>query len=159
LAIAFAVAATSAAALSETARISTAGLGSIKLGMTAREVGHAAKRPITLTSASGSQCAIVTLASKTRGLFTGKRLRRIYVDTPRFATTAGIRVGSSEHAVLAAYPGLLARVPQKYTPAQDDLVLPRGTSTRKLIFSLTHGKVTEISTGRTPEINLVEGCS
>ncbi|MEA2371293.1 MAG: hypothetical protein QOH12_1687 [Solirubrobacteraceae bacterium] len=159
LAIALAVGATSASALSETARITTAGLGSVKLGMTAPEVGHAVNRPITLTSTPGSPCAIVTLAPKTRGLFTGKRLRRIYIDTSRFATTAGIRVGSSEPAVLAAYHGLLARVPQKYVPAGIDLVLPRGTSNRKMIFSLTHGKVTEISTGRTPEINLVEGCS
>lgn len=61
--------------------------------------------------------------------------------------------------MLAAYPGLLARVPQKYTPIDDDLVLPRGTSDRKVVFSLRHRKVAEISTGRVPEINLVEGCS
>jgi len=153
------VAATSASALTGTARISTAGLGPIKLGMTEQQVEHATKRPITLSPAAGSDCAIVTLAPKTRGLFTGKRLRRIYIDTPRFATKAAIRVGSTERNVLAAYPDLLARVPQKYVRAEDDLVLPKGTSNTKVIFSLAHGKVAQISTGRVPEVNLVEGCA
>jgi len=157
--VAVAVAATSTFALTRTARISMAGLGPIKLGMTALQVEHAANRSITLSSAPGSDCAIVTLATKTRGLFTGKRLRRIYIGTPRFATKAGVRIGSSERTVLAAYRGLLARVPQKYQPAEDDLVLPKGTSDTKVIFSLAHGKVARISTGRVPEINLVEGCA
>ena len=148
-----------APALSTRDRITHAGLGAIKFGMTERQIERAAKRPITLASTRGSACATATLAPKTQGLFTGKRLRRIYIQAPRFATPEGIRVGTSEKRVLAAYPGPdnLVRVPQKYSPTEDDLVLRKGTS--KIIFTLTKGKVTQISTGRTPEINLVERCS
>ena len=156
--IAAAVAVTSASALTTRDRISHAGLGPIKLGMTERQIERAAKRPITLGDSSpGSDCALAALAGKTHGLFTGRRLRRIYVRTPRFATKEGVRVGSSEQRVLSAYPGMLSRQPQKYVPQEDDLVLRRDR--RKVIFSLAEGRVAEISTGRRPEIDLVEGCS
>jgi hypothetical protein len=156
-AIAIAAGATSAFALSPKARIGHAGLGPIKIGMTEHQIERAGKRSIRLDSFPGSDCASAKLAGNTTGLFTGKRLRRIYIRTPVFATTAGIRVGSSEERVLAAYPGVLDRVPQHYVPDQDNLVLKKGRS--KVVFSLTDGKVTEISAGRKPEIDYVEGCA
>jgi hypothetical protein len=151
------LAATSAAALSTRDRISHDGLGPVKLGMTERQIERSVKRAITLASSPGVDCAFATIAGKTQGLFTGAKLRRIYIRTPRFATAKGIRVGSSERRVLAAYPHQLRRAPQKYRPQEDDLVLRKGT--RKIIFTLNNGSVEEISTGRIPEIDLVEGCS
>lgn len=151
-------AATAAAALTKADRISHSGLGPIKLGMTEPQIERATKRQIKLsTPAAGSTCATATIAGKTSGLFTGKRLRRIYVRTTKFATTKGVRVGSSEKRVLAAYSGKVVRVPQKYVPNEDDLVVRQGS--RKLIFRLAKGKVAEISTGLKPEIDLVEACS
>jgi hypothetical protein len=146
----------SASAVPTNARISHSGLGAIKLGMTERQIERAAKRQITLSSTRGSNCALATLAPKTQGLFTNMRLRRIYVRTPRFATEKGVRVGATEKRVLAAYPDMLARVPQKFVN-EDNLILSKDN--RKIVFSLADGKISEISTGRTPEINLVERCS
>ena len=157
VAIVIAAGATSALALSTKARISHSGLGPVKLGMTERQIERAGNRPIRLHYFPGSDCASAKLVGKTYGLFTGKRLRRIYIRTKAFATTAGVRVNSSEERVLAAYPNMLDRVPQFYTPDEDDLVLLKGS--RKVIFSLTGGKVSQISTGRKPEIDLVEGCA
>jgi hypothetical protein len=154
--IALAVGSVSASAIPTNARISHSGLGAIKLGMTERQIERAAQRPITLSSARGSDCALAMLAPKTQGLFTNRRLRRIYVQTPRFATARGIRVGATEKRVLAAYPDMLVRVPQKFAD-EDNLILRKDS--RKIVFSLADGKISEISTGRTPEINLVERCS
>jgi len=152
------IAASSALALTTRDRISHSGLGPIKFGMTERQIERAGQRPIKLGYyGPGVDCAQAPLAGKTYGLFTGKRLRRIYVRTPRFATAKGIRVGSSEQRVLAAYPGKLSRQPQKYRPEEDDLILRKGNS--KVIFTLADGEVDEISAGRKPEIDLVEGCS
>lgn len=156
-ATAIAVGATSAFAIPTKARISHTGLGPIKIGMTEHQIERAGRRAIKLESSLGSDCASAKLAGNTFGLFTGKRLRRIYVRTPVFATTAGIRVGNSEERVLAAYPGALDRVPQFYVPDEDNLVLSKGKS--KVVFTLTGGKVSEISTGRKPEIDYVEGCA
>lgn len=105
----------------------------------------------------GSTCAITTLAPKTHGLFTRQRLRRIYVRTARFATENGVHVGDTEEHVLNSYPGMLERVAQKYTPNQVDLILHKGD--REIIFTFAHGRVSGISTGSRPEIDLVEGCS
>lgn len=154
--VAAAAGAASASALTRTDRISHAGLGPVKLGMTEAQIERALRRPIKLTSSRGSNCATATIAGKTHGLFTGKRLRRIYIRTTQFATKQGIRVGSSERRVVAAYPNKLARLKQKYVD-EDNLVLRDGN--RKIIFSLANGKVAEISTGRVPEIDLVEHCS
>ncbi|MDQ3724227.1 MAG: hypothetical protein M3376_14450 [Actinomycetota bacterium] len=149
---------TTASALTTRDRISHSGLGPIKLGMTERQIERAVKRPIRLGPfPPGADCALAALAGKTHGLFTGRRLRRIYIRTPRFATREGVRVGSSEKRVLSAYAGMLRREPQKYVPEEDDLILR--TNDRKVIFSLADGRVAEISTGRKPEIDLVEGCS
>jgi hypothetical protein len=156
-AIAVAVAGTSAFALPAKARISDTGLGPIKLGMTERQIERAGKRPITVQASPGLTCASAKLAGKTYGLFTGKRLRRISIRTPLFATATGIRVGSPEARVLAAHPGMLERVPQFYVPDEDNLILSTGE--RKVVFTLTGGKVAEISTGRKPEIDYVEGCA
>ncbi|HVF76918.1 MAG TPA: hypothetical protein VNA28_01365 [Solirubrobacteraceae bacterium] len=60
-------------------------------------------------------------------------------------------------AVKALRPGRLARVPHTYVPDEDDLVLRQGN--RKVIFTLADGKISAISTGHSPEINFVEGCS
>ena len=152
------IAVTSAFALTTRDRISHSGLGPIKINMTERQIERAAKRPIKVEYPSpGGDCAIAELAGKTHGLFTGKRLRRIYIRTPKFATAKGIRVGTAEARVLAAYPGRLSRQPQKYRPEEDDLILRKDM--RKVIFTLNQGQVEEISTGRKPEIDLVEGCS
>ena len=157
-AVVVALAATSASALSPRDRISHAGLGPIEIGMTERQIERAAQRQIKLGYAGpGVDCAIAALAGRTHGLFTGRRLRRIYVRTPRFATKEGVRVGSTEQRVLAAYAGKLSRQPQKYRPEEDELILRRDN--RKVIFTLGDGRVEEISTGRRPEIDLVEGCS
>ncbi len=149
-------AASASAALSTKARISHSGLGPVKLGMTEAQVERAAKRAINSSSATPG-CGTAPLAGKTYGLFTGKRLRRIYVNTPRFATSKGVRVGSSERRLLAAYPGRLKRQPQHYSPEEDELVWR--SDRRKIIFTMNDEKVAGISTGRIPEIDLVEGCS
>lgn len=153
-----AIAVPAAFALSARDRISHSGLGPVKLGMTERQIEHAAKRPIAIGyDFPGSDCGFATLAGKTQGLFTGRRLRRIYIRTPRFATAGGVRVGSPEQRVLEAYPGRLSREPQKYILDEDDLILRKGD--RKIVFTLSKGRVAEISTGRRPEIDLVEGCA
>ena len=72
LALAVGAVAATASALSKQDRISHAGLGPIKLGMTERQIERAAKRPITLGAyPAGADCAIAMLAGKTQGLFTG----------------------------------------------------------------------------------------
>lgn len=147
-----------ASALSRKARITTGGLGPVKIGMTERQVEKAAKRRINRQGGAGAEsCTTAELGDKTSGLFTGDRLARIYVRTRRYATRSGIRIGDSEEDVLETYPGDIVTEPHTYDPNGSYLKLVDGN--RKVVFETDGSKVTDISTGRKPEIDYVEGCA
>lgn len=149
--------ATAASALSRNARITTAGLGPVKIGMTERQVEKAAKRSVRREGGASTGCTTATFGRRSFFLFTGKRLARIYVGTSRYATRSGIRVGDSEQQVLRTYPGDIVRTPHQYTPGGSYLKIVDGN--RKVVFETDGSKVTQISTGRRPEIDYVEACS
>jgi hypothetical protein len=151
------VGASSAVALPRSARITTAGLGAIKIGMTERQVEKAAKRRITREVGAGDgSCTTASLGDKLTALFTGPRLARIYVRGRRYATRSGVRVGDTEQKVLATYPGEIVREPHAYT---NGFYLKIVDGNRKVVFETDGRRVTEISTGRRPEIDYIEGCA
>lgn len=145
-----------AAALPRSAKITTAGLGAIKIGMTERQVEKAGKRAIT-REGDLNGCSSATLGSKVFGLFTGNRLARIYVNSRRYATKSGLRVGATEAQVRAAYGSQLVVRPHKYDPNGHYMEVRDGN--RKVVFATDGSRVGEISTGRLPEIDYVEGCA
>ena len=150
--------ASSATALPRDARITTAGLGAIKIGMTERQVERAGHRRITLRGGAGDgSCRTATLGDKIHGLFTGDRLARIYVRSRRYATRSGIRVGASEADVYKTYPGDVVARQHAYNLAGHYLEIRDGN--RKVVFETDGRRVVQISTGRRPEIDYVEGCA
>jgi hypothetical protein len=154
--IALAVGSVSVSALSTDARISRSGLGAIKLGMTERQIERAAKRPIKLSASRGSDCALATLAPGRKGSSPASDCDastslRPDLQQRRASASAQPRSGSSPLT-----PACSRASRQKFAD-DDNLVLSKDN--RKVVFSLADGKVSEISTGRTPEIDLVERCS
>lgn len=147
----------SASALPASARVTTAGLGAIKIGMTERQVEKAAKRSITREGPPGLDCTTATFGKNLYGLFTGNRLARIYVRSRRYATRSGIRVGATEAQVFAAYRGQVSSRRHQYDPGGHYLEIKDGN--RKVVFETDGSRVLQISTGRLPEINYVEGCA
>jgi hypothetical protein len=147
-----------ASALPRSATITTAGLGAIKIGMSERQVERAAKRPITRREGAGTGgCTTAKLGDKLFGLFAGPRLARIYVGSRRYATRSGVRVGDSEQKVIAIYAGQIVRERHAYRPGGSYLKVVDGN--RKVVFDTDGRRVTQISTGRAPEIDYVEGCA
>ena len=143
-------------ALPRDARISFAGLGAVKLGMTERQVETAAGRE--LAPAGRRSCATAQFAYRTFGLFSGNRLARIYVNSRRFATRrTGLRRDARTQRVLDAYGTRVRREPHAYS---DGEYLEVAHGNRKLVFETSpNGKVISISTGRRPEIDYIEGCA
>jgi hypothetical protein len=152
----FTLGAGSAAALPKSAKITTAGLGAVKIGMTERQVEKAAKRAIT-REGDLNGCSSAKLGDKVFGLFTGNRLARIYVNSRRYATKSGLRVGATEAQVRAAYGSQVVVRRHKYDPNGHYMEIRDGN--RKVVFVTDGSKVGEISTGRLPEIDYVEGCA
>jgi hypothetical protein len=151
-------AASVAVALPSSARITTSGLGPIKIAMTVAQVERAGGRELVFEGGdAGADCASAALGSKLYGLFSKGRLARIYVASRRYATRTKIRVGDSQRKVLARYGRAIARSPHKFVPG--GLYLKLTVGNRRLVFETDGKRVTQISSGRKPEIDYVEGCA
>jgi hypothetical protein len=90
---------------------------------------------------------------------TNLRIWVINVTQPGITTRAGIQLGDTVQDLRRAYRSRLRSQPNKYTPKARDywVAFPRN---RKLVFYANPKKqVTQISSGRQPEIDFVEGCS
>lgn len=147
-----------AAALAPDARITTAGLGPLKIGMTVAEVERAGRREVAFAGADANAgCATGVLGARLFALFSRGRLVRIYVGRRGYATRTRIRVGDTQRKVLVRYGRAIARSPHKYVPG--GLYLKLTVGNRRLVFETDGRRVTQISTGRKPEIDYVEGCS
>ena len=151
-------AATAALALPSSARLTTAGLGPIKIGMTIAQVEQAGNRELTFEGGDANAvCASAALGARLYGLFSKGRLTRIYVSSSRYATRTNIRVGDSQRKVLARYGRGLVRQKHAYVPGGYYLKLTVGN--RRLVFDTDGKRVTQISSGRKPEIDYIEGCA
>ncbi len=150
--------ATVALALPSSAKLTAAGLGPIELSMTVAQVEAAGKREITFEGGDANAgCATAALGSKVYGLFSKGRLARIYVPTRGYATRTNIRVGDSERKVVVRYGRAVTRSPHKYLRGGSYFKLTVGN--RRLVFETDGRRVTQMSSGRKPEIDYVEGCS
>lgn len=150
--------AATAVALPSGAKLTTAGLGPIKIGMTIAQAEQAGKRGITFEGGdANADCATASLGSHVFGLFSKGRLARIYVRSRNYSTLKAIYVGDRQAKVLSRYGPSLERSPHKFVPGGFYLKLTVGS--RRLVFETDGERVTEMSSGRKPEIDYVEGCA
>jgi hypothetical protein len=107
-------------------------------------------------------CGIAQLFPESVGVnmqTTKSRIWVINVSEPGISTRSGVEVGDTVAALRRAYGSRLHSEPNKYTPKARDywVAFPRN---RKLVFYANPLKqITQISAGRKPEIDFVEGCS
>ncbi|MFL5384271.1 MAG: hypothetical protein ACJ8GN_17250 [Longimicrobiaceae bacterium] len=143
-------------------RLTEAGIGPVRVGMTVAEaaaaLSGAAAQPDT------QACAYVGLAGLPEGVSlmteSGRIVRVDVDDSSRVATTRGARVGWTEAQVLAAYPG--ARVePHEYEDGHYLVALPGAPAdtTHRIVFETARGVVTRFRGGVVPAVEYVEGCS
>ncbi len=151
-------AATVAVALPSSAQLTTSGLGPIKIGMTVAQVEQAGKRELTFEGGDvNAPCATASLGTNLFGLFSKGRIARIYVRSRTYRTRTNIRVGDTQRKVLASYGPSLKQSPHKYIRGGFYLKLTVGN--RRLVFETDGRRVIEMSSGRKPEIDYVEGCA
>jgi hypothetical protein len=146
------------AQLTTRSRITTAGLGEIKIGMTVAEarrrsgsniVVHSVNRGCESGSVSPHKLGVSVLSSN-------YRIAVLYVNRRGIATRSGVRVKDTVRRLASVYGNRLVKRPEFYNPKHFNYELRDGN--RKVIFSTDNKKVTMISTGRKPEIDYVEGC-
>jgi len=145
-------------------RVSTAGYGPARIGMT---VGQAAQAlGMTLVSegpVDNPGCHYLRPEPAVEGLWfmiSNGRVARVEVNAPGIKTRSGLGVGDTEARVKQALGNAIEITPHKYV-APDGNYLTVWASDKKsaVRFETLLGKVTSFYAGRVPEVEYVEGCS
>lgn len=155
------------ARLSARSKLTTDGLGPVKVGMTLARAERAAGGRFRVNrNAGGANCFIATLRGGPRGVYffgTEQRIATVNAGRgSRVRTPSGARVGTSEGRVKSLFPGRIRVTPHKYTKGGHYLTfVPRdkADANRRIVFETDGRKVTIIRAGRLPEVGYVEGCA
>lgn len=156
--------ASAATPVTTASRISLSGVGGIGIGervsVVERRLGQDIDYHHGEVGGPGSRCGTGTLIPRALGVFvlgTGYRIASVTVTERGIATPSGVRVGDSVARLRRAYPGRLVRVRSFYEPRKANYEYRDGN--RKLIFATNNVRVRQITTGRRPEVDYVEGCA
>jgi len=152
--------------LTTQSKISTVGLGPVRVGMTKREATEAAGRALRfLGPATGNCRQMKPRRGPVKAVFMliDGRVARVDVDQPSITTRSGVGVGDTEAKVRSTYPGRIRRSPHQYVPGGEYLeFVPRDSSEQdyRVIFETNAAnRVTLIRAGTLPGVRYAEGCA
>jgi hypothetical protein len=164
LVLALAPAVAGAAPVTSNSRITQNGLGSIRLGMTVTQAQTRTGQRIenNLFTPGDDACGIAQLFPQSLGVnmqTTRSRIWVINVSRRGIATRSGIQVGDRVPALRRAYGSRLRSEPNKYTPKARDYWVSFAGNRKIKFYANPRGRIGQISSGRKPEVDFVEGCS
>jgi hypothetical protein len=139
--------------------VSPAGYNLVRLGETAHELAIAGDSAAAANPKHES-CRFAHPAAFPPGvkiMLLDDVVARIDVDSAGIPTVEGAQVGDTEARIVELYHGRVASLPHKYLEDGHNLVVQ--TSTSRYVFETDGKKVLRYRVGRTPAIDLVEGCS
>lgn len=144
-------------------RITTAGYGPAKIGMTVAEASAAlGLKLVSEGPVDEPSCHYMRPEPAVEGLWfmiSDDHVVRVEVTTPGITTRSGLGVGDSEARVKELLPSAEV-TPHKYVaPDGNYLTVWRADRKAAVRFETLQGKVTSFYAGRVPEVEYVEGCS
>lgn len=146
-------------------RLSTAGYGPARFGMTLDEAARALGVELVVDGAVDEPlCYYTRPVPAIEGLMvmvSEGRVVRFDVDAPGVVTRSGLGVGDDEARVLEVLGSASVEVtPHKYAaPDGNYLTIWSADRQAAVRFETLNGKVTTFYAGRVPEVTYVEGCS
>ena len=153
------------ASLSPRSKLSTAGLGPVRIGMSRDQAEEAGGVRLEWTGARINGCRYARPRNRSiRALFMVIEGRIARVDAARrgIRTPSGIRVGDSEASVRRKLGDRLRVSPHEYDPNGHYLeFVPRDEEerNRRVVFETDGDEVTYMRAGRLPEVRYIEGCA
>lgn len=144
-------------------RITTAGYGPVKIGMSVEAASQALGAKLVSDGPIDTpECHYLHPDPPVEGLWfmiSNDIVVRIEVNAPGVKTRSGLAVGDTEERVKELFPQAEV-TPHKYV-APDGNYLTIWAASRKAAvrFETYQGKVTSFYAGRVPEVEYVEGCS
>lgn len=144
-------------------RITTAGYGPAKIGMSVAEASAALGMALVSDGpVDDPECHYLRPEPAVEGLWfmvSNDRVVRIEVNAPGIRTKSGLGVGDSEARVKEMLPSVEV-TPHKYVaPDGSYLTIWTADHAAAVRFETLQGKVTSFYAGRVPEVEFVEGCS
>jgi hypothetical protein len=136
------------------------GIGPIRAGMTVAQANAAIGGGFAAPKGETSGCAYAVLTKAPHGLWVmleDGRVARVEVRSGSIATSTGARIGDSEARIKQLYPGV-ATTPHKYVAGGHYLTVMGSDPANRIVFETDGSKVTMFRSGRTPEVENVEGC-
>jgi hypothetical protein len=138
--------------------------GKARIGMTVAELNAAlgdSLRPTYEVSEDCDQLVPASFPARTRLMVLQDTVVRFEADSAGVLTPEGVGVGDTEGRLREVYGARAVVTPHKYTGPEGHYVTVTdpSDSTRKTIFETDGAKVTEFRAGRTPGVELVEGCA
>ena len=144
-------------------RITTAGYGPAKIGMTVAETSAAlGVKLVSEGPVDEPACHYMRPEPAVEGLWfmiSEDRVVRVEVTTAGVKSKSGLGIGDSEARVKELLPSAEV-TPHKYVaPDGNYLTVWRADRKAAVRFETLQGKVTSFYAGRVPEVEYVEGCS
>jgi hypothetical protein len=136
------------------------GIGPIRAGMTVAQANTAIGGGFAAPKSGTAGCKYAVLTKAPRGLWVmlqDGRVARVEVRSGSIATSTGARIGDSEARIKTLYPGV-ATTPHKYVAGGHYLTVTGSDPANRIVFETDGSKVTTFRSGRTPEVENVEGC-
>ena len=152
--------------LTDASRLRLDGIGPLRVGMTLAQASGATGMDVRVTSQDfGNGCRYAEADGGPAGLafmvFNGRIVRIDVNGEPQpspIATLSGIRVGSTEADVMAAYPGRIRVTGNAYLEDGHDLVYTASDSALGLIFVTDGQRVLSFRSGEAGPVSAIEGC-
>jgi len=153
-----------AAKLRPSSKLSTAGLGPVKIGMTVRRAERAGKVDLVGGPRLGNCRHVRPRNKRIRASFMviGRRIARVDVARRGIRTLSGFTVGTPARAIRAAFGRRLRVTQHEYNRDGKYLeFVPRDRveAGRRVIFETDGERVTHIRAGKLPEVRYIEGCA
>jgi hypothetical protein len=151
--------------LSSQSTLTLDGIGPVRVGMTTTQAEQAAGVPIPAADTSDNGCGYTHPQGIENLLFmvVGNQIARVDVvrDSP-IRTTSGAGIGNTAAEIEAMYPGQIEVWPHKYVQGGHYLVhIPTDAGARNygIVFETDENDiVTQLRSGKLPEVTWVEGC-
>jgi hypothetical protein len=151
------------AAAADDWRITTAGYGPVKIGMSVEQAAQALGTKLVAEGpVDDPECHYVRPDPEVEGLWfmvSNDHVVRIEVTAAGITTKSGLGVGDSEDRVKEQLPSVEV-MPHKYVaPDGNYLTVWSANHKAAVRFETLQGKVTSFYAGQVPQVEYVEGCS
>ncbi len=155
------------AQLTAAATITTGGLGPVRVGMTAEEATEAsglvfvAPAPGVVEATPGCGFGRVDGFDGVGFMLIDGAIARVDVFSGPTATASGAMIGSTEDEIKTLFPGVITVSPHQYVDGNYLTLTPTAESLVdfRVVFETDGQVVTSYRSGRTPEVEWIEGCA